>query len=143
MMQFQRIAVYLLLFTSVSLSHLSAALSQTSATTATQETEAQRDGQHDFDFEIGTWEIHLSRLQDRLVGSKTWVKFDGTSVTRKVWDGRGNFNELETDSPTSHIEAGGHGRSLFMMCVRCRPTLHAKSAQRSCWNTSGPASTFG
>jgi hypothetical protein len=104
MMRVQRIAVYLLLFTSVSLSHLSAALSQTSATSATQETEAQRDGQHDFDFEIGTWEIHLSRLQDRLVGSKTWVKFDGTSVTRKVWDGRGNFEEFETDSPTGHIE---------------------------------------
>jgi hypothetical protein len=104
MMRVQKNAVYLLLFTSVSLSHLSAALSQTSATTATQETEAQRDGQHDFDFEIGTWEIHLSRLQDRLAGSKTWVKFDGTSVTRKVWDGRGNFEEFETDSPTGHIE---------------------------------------
>jgi hypothetical protein len=65
---------------------------------------AERDGQHDFDFEIGTWKIHLSRLQDRLVGSKTWVEFDGTSVTRKVWDGRANLNEFETDSPTGHIE---------------------------------------
>ncbi len=64
----------------------------------------QRDGQHDFDFEIGTWKIHLARLQDRLVGSKTWIKFDGTSVTRKVWDGRGNLEEFETDSPTGHIE---------------------------------------
>ena len=50
--------------------------------------------------EIGTWKIHLSRLQDRLVGSKTWVKFDGTSVTRKVWDGRANLEEFETDSST-------------------------------------------
>jgi hypothetical protein len=65
---------------------------------------AERDGRHDFDFEIGTWKIHLSRLQDRLVGSKTWVKFDGTSVTRKVWDGRANLEEFETDSPTGHIE---------------------------------------
>jgi len=64
----------------------------------------ERDGQHDFDFEIGTWKIHLSRLQDRLAGSKTWVKFDGKSVTRKVWDGRANLEEFETDSPTGHIE---------------------------------------
>jgi hypothetical protein len=69
-----------------------------------QSTSAMRDGQHDFDFEIGTWKIHLSRLQDRLAGSKTWVEFDGTSVTRKVWDGRGNLEEFETDSPTGHIE---------------------------------------
>jgi hypothetical protein len=29
-----------------------------------------RDGQHDFDFEIGTWKTHLSRLQHPLTGSK-------------------------------------------------------------------------
>jgi hypothetical protein len=69
-----------------------------------QQPPAERDGQHDFDFEIGTWKIHLSRLQDRLVGSTTWVKFDGTSGTRKVWDGRANLEEFETDSPTGHIE---------------------------------------
>jgi hypothetical protein len=72
--------------------------------TNSQPGSAERDGQHDFDFEIGTWKIHLSRLQDRLVGSKTWVKFDGTSVTRKVWDGRANLEEFETNSPTGHIE---------------------------------------
>lgn len=65
---------------------------------------APHDGQHDFDFELGTWKIHLSRLQDRLAGSTTWVEFDGTSVTRKVWGGRANLEEFETDSPTGHIE---------------------------------------
>ncbi len=77
---------------------------QDAAATKLQQAPKQRDGQHDFDFEIGTWEIHLSRLRDRLVGSKTWVKFDGTSVTRKVWDGRANLEEFETDSPSGHIE---------------------------------------
>lgn len=48
----------------------------------------QHDGQHDFDFEIGSWKIHLKRLDRRLVGSTNWVEFDGTSVTRKVWVGR-------------------------------------------------------
>ena len=64
----------------------------------------QRDGQHDFDFEIGSWKIHLKRLKDRLAGSHEWVDFDGTSVTRKVWDGRANLNEFESDSQTGHIE---------------------------------------
>lgn len=60
--------------------------------------------QHDFDFEIGSWKIHLSRLQDRLAGSTTWVEFDGTSVTQPVWNGRANLEEFETDSQTGHIE---------------------------------------
>jgi hypothetical protein len=75
-----------------------------SAADAVPAAAAHRDGQHDFDFELGTWKIHLSRLQDRLAGSTTWVEFDGTSVTRKVWDGRANLEEFETDSPTGHIE---------------------------------------
>jgi hypothetical protein len=72
--------------------------------TGAQQAAPARDAQHDFDFEIGSWKIHLSRLKDRLIGSKEWVQFDGTSVTRKVWGGRSNLEEFETDSPTGHIE---------------------------------------
>ena len=61
-------------------------------------------GNHDFDFEIGSWKIHLSRLEDRLAGSTTWVEFDGISVTRRVWNGKANLEEFETDSQTGHIE---------------------------------------
>ena len=64
----------------------------------------QRDGQHDFDFELGSWKIHLKRLLHPLTGSTTWVEFDGTSVTKKVWDGRSQLEEFEVDSPTGHIE---------------------------------------
>ena len=64
----------------------------------------QPDVQHDFDFEIGNWKIHLSRLQDRLAGSTTWIEFDGTSVTQKVWNGRANLEEFETNSSQGHIE---------------------------------------
>ena len=63
-----------------------------------------RDGQHDFDFEIGTWKIHLKRLLHPLTGSTTWVEFDGTTVTRKLWDGRANIEQFETTSSASHIE---------------------------------------
>ncbi len=74
------------------------------ASSTSLHTATEHDGQHDFDFEIGSWKIHLKRLQDRLVGSTTWVDFDGTTMTRKVWDGRANLEEFETDSPTGHIE---------------------------------------
>ena len=63
-----------------------------------------RDGQHDFDFEIGTWNTHLSRLLHPLTGSTTWVDLDGTSFIRKVWDGRANLVELEVDGPNGHVE---------------------------------------
>src|ERR1700730_3912431 len=39
-----------------------------------QQTLKERDGQHDFDFEIGTWKTHLSRLLHPLTGSTTWVE---------------------------------------------------------------------
>lgn len=63
-----------------------------------------RDGQHDFDFEIGTWKTHITRLQHPLTGSKTWVEYDGTSVIRKLWDGRANIVELDVKGPAGRIE---------------------------------------
>lgn len=64
-----------------------------------------RDGQHDFDFELGTWKTHITRLLHPLTGSTTWVEYDGTSVVRRVWDGRANLLELEVSGPSGHIEA--------------------------------------
>jgi hypothetical protein len=63
-----------------------------------------RDGQHDFDFEIGTWKTHVRRRLHPLTGSTTWMEMDGTTVVRKVWNGRGNLVELEADGPSGHFE---------------------------------------
>ncbi len=65
---------------------------------------AERDGRHDFDFEIGTWKTHLWRLQYPLSGSNIWVEYEGTSVVLKVWNGTANLVELEVDGPAGHIE---------------------------------------
>jgi len=46
----------------------------------------------------------LSRLLHPLTGSTTWVEFEGTTVVRKVWNGRANLVELEANSPAGHIE---------------------------------------
>jgi hypothetical protein len=64
----------------------------------------QRDGQRDFDFEIGTWKTRLSRRLRPLTGSDTWVEYEGTTVVRKVWDGRANLVELEVSGPSGRIE---------------------------------------
>jgi len=84
---------------------VSAQSSADNAKAESQQPAALPDGQHDFDFELGSWKIHLKRRMNPLTGSNTWVEFDGTSVTRKVWDGRAQIEEFETDSPTAgHIE---------------------------------------
>jgi hypothetical protein len=82
-------------------------LAQTNSDTAkgtAQQTRLEQDGQDDFDFEIGTWKTHLKRLQNPLTGSTTWVEYEGTSVVRKVLDGRANLIELKVDGPAGRIE---------------------------------------
>jgi hypothetical protein len=107
-----RIQTYLTLFSLVAivlpLAGAAQQISDPSKASANQ-APADRDGQHDFDFELGHWNIHLKRLQHPLTGSTTWVEFDGTSVTRKVWDGRSQIEEFETDSA-----AGGHIEGLTL-----------------------------
>ena len=64
-----------------------------------------RDGQHDFDFEIGTWKTSLKRLLKPLTGSTTWVEYEGTTVVKKVWNGKANLVELDVTSSAGRIEA--------------------------------------
>jgi hypothetical protein len=86
------------------------------------DTTAQRDGQHDFDWEIGTWKTQLKRLQRPLTGSTAWVEYEGTTVVRKVWDGRANLVELDVKGSAGEIEAlslrlYNPGRSIFVKFV--------------------------
>jgi len=74
------------------------------AGSGSQHASARRDGQHDFDWQLGTWKIHMSRLQHPLTGSTSWTELDGTVVVRKVWDGRANLAEIKSDGPASSLE---------------------------------------
>ena len=69
-----------------------------------------RDGQHDFDFNIGTWKTHIRRATHPLSGSKDVVELDGTVTVRKVWGGRAQLEEIEADGPNGHWE----GLTLFL-----------------------------
>jgi len=66
---------------------------------------ASRDGQHDFDFNIGQWKTHIRRILDPLSGSANAIELSGTVTVRKVWDGKAELEEIEADGPKGHWEA--------------------------------------
>jgi hypothetical protein len=66
-----------------------------------------RGGQHDFDFTVGTWSLHILRLANPLTGSKTWITMAGTKVVRPIWDGRAQLEQVEADGPKGHFESMG------------------------------------
>jgi hypothetical protein len=63
-----------------------------------------RDGQRDFDFDVGTWRTQTSRLRHPLSGSTEWFDMEGVTVVRTVWGGRANLAEFESDGPDGHLE---------------------------------------
>ena len=84
--------------------HLPAAGIAHAADTEAREPGAARDGQHDFDFEFGSWRAHIRRQLHPLAGSDSWVELEGSSVVHKLWDGRANLGELEVGGASSHLE---------------------------------------
>lgn len=65
---------------------------------------APRDGAHDFDFAFGHWKTHVRRLLHPLSGSDEWAEYEGSSIVRRIWDGRGNTVELDVSGPAGRIE---------------------------------------
>jgi len=70
-----------------------------------QSTREERDGQHDFDFNIGVWQTHINRFLDPFEGSTKSIELNGTVTVGKVWDGRAQLEEIEADGPKGHWEA--------------------------------------
>jgi hypothetical protein len=71
---------------------------------------AMRDGQHDFDFNIGVWHTHIRRVLDPFSSSTNSMELNGTVTVRKVWDGRAQMEEIEADGPNGHWE----GLTMFL-----------------------------
>ena len=107
MQRFQLVLRCIVLFTGISLSVSSLGMAQTDSGKSVVDVPTsaeQRGGEHDFDFEFGTWKTELTRLLHPLSGSYAWVKYEGTSVVRRVWNGRANLVELEADGSAGHFE---------------------------------------
>jgi hypothetical protein len=80
------------------------------ASEPTQSPQEAREGQHDFDFNFGTWKTHIKRILDPLLGSAKSIELNGTVTVRRVWDGRAQLEEIEADGPNGHWE----GMTLFL-----------------------------
>ena|SRR5208282_1551324 len=86
---------------------------QNGTVSAQQSVVDKRDGQHDFDFLEGSWKFHLKRLAHRLVGSNEWVELDGTTVCRKVLDGRAEVEEMNVYSADKRTHIQGLALRLY------------------------------
>lgn len=70
-----------------------------------EDTAKERDGQHDFDFEIGVWKTHLKRLTNPLSGvTAKWVEYEGTTIVKKILNGKANLVELIADGEAGHFD---------------------------------------
>jgi hypothetical protein len=66
--------------------------------------QARHDGQHDLDFNIGSWSTHI-RVLRALPTGLTWAELNGTAVVRKIWSGRAQLEEIEADGSMGDFEA--------------------------------------
>ena len=71
---------------------------------------AQRDGAHDFDFNLGVWHTHIRRVLDPFSASSESQELHGTVTVRPVWGGRALLEEIEADGPRGHWQ----GLTLFL-----------------------------
>jgi hypothetical protein len=72
----------------------------------TEATPPQRDGSHDFDWEVGVWNTHLRVLRQNPDGATAWVTYEGTSNVISIWHCRANMVQLEATGPGGrHLEA--------------------------------------
>ncbi|HTW82483.1 MAG TPA: hypothetical protein VMD91_00270 [Candidatus Sulfotelmatobacter sp.] len=69
-----------------------------------------RDGSHDFDFNIGVWHTHITRILQPFAANSPRMTLDGTVTVRPVWCGRASLEEIEADGPRGHWE----GLTLFL-----------------------------
>ena len=75
--------------------------------TVAQAPAAERSGQRDFDWELGTWTTKVRLLRNPLSGeAQKWAEYQGTSVVRPLLDGRANFVELSVAGQAGKIEGG-------------------------------------
>jgi hypothetical protein len=60
--------------------------------------------QHDFDWQLGSWKIHMQRMLHPLSSAESWTTYDGRVDVSRIWNGRANVAEINTTGPTGHLE---------------------------------------
>jgi hypothetical protein len=92
------------------LTALTLATSAAAADPAPTQAAIARDGAHDFDFDFGVWKTAITRRVHPLSDSAEAIHLNGTVTVRKIWGGKGSWEEIEADGPGGHWE----GMSLFL-----------------------------
>lgn len=64
------------------------------------------DGSHDFGFALGTWRTHIQSLDKPLTGSHSWESMEGVKVSRQLWSGRAQWEEITAAGAAGRIEGG-------------------------------------
>src|SRR5258708_32850300 len=94
----------------VALMPLQGLAQQNTSNYAPERPRAERDGQHDFDFNVGVWKTHITRILNPLSGSTESIELSGTVTVRRVWGGAAQLEEIEADCPYGHCQ----GLTLFL-----------------------------
>jgi len=84
-----------------------------SSKSASADSASRHDGQHDFDFLIGSWKIHLRRLVHPLGSDGQWIELDGTVVCQTLFDGRAEVEEMKVDSHDKSMHIQGLAMRLY------------------------------
>jgi hypothetical protein len=81
-----------------------AVLKRTDEVKPVSESASANPGQHDFDWEIGSWKLHVKRMPHPLSDEKNWVELNGTVAAQKIWGGRANIAEIALNGPSGHLD---------------------------------------
>jgi hypothetical protein len=74
----------------------SAAVASASATNP-----QRQNGQNDFDYQFGVWNVRVSTLAR---SSTRWLTYIGTHTVTPLWNGRANIGVMEIRGPAGKIE---------------------------------------
>ncbi|MGA9419978.1 MAG: hypothetical protein WBV40_12585 [Candidatus Cybelea sp.] len=80
---------------------------------------------HGFDYQFGTWNVHVSRLTRDAAGLSKWVRYAGTHTVVPLWHRRANIGVLEVHGPAGRIE--GMQLRLFDPATGCWKLSFASS----------------
>jgi len=98
----KKIALLLLLLAALLTSMTATA--QTAVPAVLNASPTLRDGQHDFDFNIGIWNTRIKRLTNPLSGPAVWTELNGTVTVRPIWGGRGQIEEIDAQGPLGRLD---------------------------------------
>lgn len=85
--------------------HVVPASATTTWATVTEIKQSPRDGRHDFDRYMGTWNIAHRRLKNPLHHSHAWYTFTGTMDLRPLWGGLANIDDNVLNYAQGNVRA--------------------------------------